>query len=61
MKQSHTDKLADKLQSGKLHVSSSDRWTTLKHFLSPMKTSGIPTLNFEGNIITDSIEKAKYD
>ena len=55
-KQSHTDKLKKKLTSDQL--SSKDWWTTLKHFISPVKSSSIPPLNENNIIVSAPTEKA---
>ena len=55
-KQSHTDKLKEKLTSEQL--SSKDWWKTLKHFISPAKSSSIPPLNDNDIIVSDPTEKA---
>ena len=57
-KQSCMDKMTEKLKSDKLHVTSKDWWSTLKYFISPNKTSGIPSIQYNNSIITDEIEKA---
>ena len=55
-KQSYVNKLAEKLQSNEL--SSRDWWSTLKGFISPGKVKSIPPLKSDGNIVTESTEKA---
>ena len=55
-KQSYIDKITEKLKSDKL--TSKDWWKTLKYFISPNKTSGIPSIQYNNSIITDEIEKA---
>ena len=57
-KQSHTDKLKEKLHSDQL--SSKDWWATLKHFSSPTKPSSIPPLNSNDIIVNDATEKAIF-
>ena len=48
--------MTEKLKSDKL--TSKDWWKTLKYFISPNKTSGIPSIQYNNSIITDEIEKA---
>ena len=55
-KQSHTDKLNEKLHSDQL--SSKDWWATLKYFISPTKPSSISPLNSKDIIVNDATEKA---
>ena len=55
-KQSHTDKLKEKLHSDQL--SSKDWWATLKYFISPTKPTSIPPLNSNDIIVNDATEKA---
>ena len=55
-KQSHTDKLKEKLHSDQL---SSKYWcATLKYFISPTKPTSIPPLNSNDIIVNDATEKA---
>ena len=55
-KQSHTDKLKEKLHSDQLL--SKDWWATLEYFISPTKPSSIPLLNSNDIIVNDATEKA---
>ena len=55
-KQLHIDKLKEKLTSNQL--SSKDWWATLKHFISPSKSSSIPPLNINNVVVGDPTEKA---
>ena len=55
-KQSHYDKIADKLKSSTLSVK--DWWSTLKTFIIPCTKSSIPPLEFNNVIYTDECDKA---
>ena len=55
-KQLHIDKLKEKLTSNQL--SSKDWWATLKHFISPSRSSSIPPLNINNVVVSDPTEKA---
>ena len=55
-KQSHNDKIADKLLSTTLSVK--DWWSTLKTFIIPITKSSIPPLEFNINIYTAECDKA---
>ena len=55
-KQTYLEKLAEKLKCN--DVSSRDWWSTLKGFICPNKTKTIPPLHSNGNIITETIDKA---
>ena len=55
-KQSHNDKIADKLLSTTLSVK--DWWSTLKTFIIPITKSSIPPLEFNNNIYTAECDKA---
>ena len=55
-KQTYLEKLAEKLKCNDL--SSRDWWSTLKGFICPNKTKTIPPLHSNGNIITETIDKA---
>ena len=55
-KQSHKDKIANKLRSGTL--SSMDWWRTLKSVIAPNSKSSIPPLEKDGILIVDDVDKA---
>ena len=55
-KQSHYDKIADKLKSSTLSVK--DWWSTLKKVIIPCTESSIPPLEFNNVIYTDECDKA---
>ena len=55
-KQSHKDKIANKLRSGTL--SSRDWWHTLKSVIAPNSKSSIPPLEKDGILIVDDVDKA---
>ena len=55
-KQTYLERLAEKLKCNDL--SSRDWWSTLKGFICPNKTKTIPPLHSNGNIITETIDKA---
>ena len=54
-KTSYNDKLSNKLKTGSL--SSKDSWNTLKCFIKPQRSSVIPPLSEDSNIITNNKEK----
>lgn len=55
-KQAELDNLADKLKSRS--NGPKDWWTTLKHFIKPDQTSSLHSLNKDGTIYTNEVDKA---
>ena len=55
-KNTHTDKISDKLKSGS--ISSRDWWTILKLFISPKTRSTVPPIEHNGAVYTEDQDKA---